>query len=143
MNDIKDRPGIETGIKIDVEIELDRQFVYDALTTSIECGYNAVHYWGVVHKVERDSDLNVLRYGLSLIEPIGDHNDEKIGSGVVVDSNTVQLGIQRLLDGSVPIDSIIRGYVFSAVIERDAGHIDADAADCIIQAGVFGELIFG
>ena len=42
-----------------------------------------------------------------------------------------------------PRKPYIRKYVYLAITESDAGHIDADAADCIIQAGVYGELVYG
>jgi hypothetical protein len=47
------------------------------------------------------------------------------------------------LSGSVKIDNQIHGYVALAVAENDAGFIDSVAADCIVQAGLFDELVYG
>ena len=37
----------------------------------------------------------------------------------------------------------IVGYVVVSDNENDAGDIDSEAADCIIQAAIFGELVYG
>jgi len=46
--------------------------------------------------------------------------------------------VERILDGTVPIRDDLRGQL---VHERDA--CDADVADCVLQAAVFGEVRYG
>lgn len=51
------------------------------------------------------------------------------------------LGMQRVLD---KLDPAYNAYqsVWSALANDDASFIDADAADCIVQFGMFNELVY-
>ena len=40
-------------------------------------------------------------------------------------------------------DGEIRRYIADAITDHDAGCIDADAADAIVQVAAFGEIIYG
>ncbi len=59
-----------------------------------------------------------------------------------VDHADVELAIQKILDGGLT-NQPIRDTIFDAVCEADACHIDADAADAILQIAMFGEIVFG
>jgi hypothetical protein len=61
----------------------------------------------------------------------------------VVDYALIRKGIAAILAPGADIGAKLRGYVFSGVVENDGGHIDADAADAIVQFGMFGKLVFG
>lgn len=51
-----------------------------------------------------------------------------------------ELGILEVHTGETARDAL--RYILQAVIEEDAGDIDATAADAIVQAGLFGKVIF-
>jgi hypothetical protein len=59
-----------------------------------------------------------------------------------VDVNTIRNGIQLLLTGKAEMMQG-RKYVLQALIEQDLGYIDSDVLDMIVQAGLFGELVYG
>jgi hypothetical protein len=59
-----------------------------------------------------------------------------------IDVNTIKDGIQLILNGAEEMIQA-RGYVIKALAENDLGYIDSDVLDQIIQAGLFGELIYG
>lgn len=115
------------------EVELDRDFLSCVLITASEGGIN---YWADVLKVEDEGEDR-----MAIFLAVRANEDEE--PLFKVDHETVVRGIQRLLDGSVRVDSQIRGYLSRAVAERDAGDVDADVADCIVQAGIFNELVYG
>lgn len=54
----------------------------------------------------------------------------------------VEVAIQKILDGGLT-NQPIRDTIFGAVRVADACHIDADAADAILQIAMFGEIVFG
>lgn len=54
----------------------------------------------------------------------------------------IEKAIQEIIDGGLT-NQPIRGTIFDAVCEGDACHIDADAADAILQIAMFGEIVFG
>lgn len=37
----------------------------------------------------------------------------------------------------------IREYIADAILHHDAGNIDADAADAIVQVAMYGEIVYG
>lgn len=151
---------------IAVKHEVSDQFLADVLTTAVESGGHALWYW------EGFSALDVTRAILAhdgrstdpvevMVGGSGEHEHGTTLSGLSVyrlkfvvdhpqeqDEYTIDLedvaqGIQWLLDGTVPISDRIKDYIANAVSEADAGDIDADAADCIIQAAAFKEYVFG
>lgn len=82
-------------------------------------------------------------------------NDEWIERGnqpevvTLLDAEVVRLGVERILSGEVGINSTLAAAILEDLkysLENDgdgSGDIDSDAADCIIQAGLFGELVYG
>jgi hypothetical protein len=65
-------------------------------------------------------------------------------NGAKIDHAVLVTGIQRILDGDVQYSSdTVRDDVARAVLEGDPCDIDAIAADQIVQAGWFGQVVFG
>jgi hypothetical protein len=48
-----------------------------------------------------------------------------------------------LLRDSGSLNGVLQGYLATALRDRDAGMIDADLADCIVQFALLGEVVFG
>ena len=59
-----------------------------------------------------------------------------------INVDTIRDGIQLLLTGKAEMMQG-RKYVLQALIEQDLGYIDSDVLDMIVQAGLFGELVYG
>ena len=63
-----------------------------------------------------------------------------------VNVETVKKGIELIMNGAIQIDPTIKEAISIDVASEDplrAGKIDSTAIDCIIQAGLFGELVYG
>lgn len=133
-------------ITITLKRTLDDEFISNVLITAFDGSYGGCWYW-----CEADTKF------LTTMKAMGDdslwtecrirHEDETGPEGAfckhVVDAEVIRVGIQRILDDPDFCGQHIREYVAQGVSERDAGHIDADAADVIVQAGLFGELVYG
>ena len=101
------------GFKVEVSVEVSRQTIEDIITTAVEGGIN---YWAV--GTQRPS---VWREEESSTE--GPRRWFDIGYAV-----------RR----GLPL-AVAEGYVGLPV---DAGDVDADQADVIVQLGVFGEVVY-
>lgn len=79
------------------------------------------------------------------VHELADLEDEPDISVHKVAIDTVAKGIARILapDNPVGLNSAIVGAVRTASRENDAGEIDAEVADCILQAAIFNEYIYG
>lgn len=124
--------------EIKLTVEVTEQFLVGCLTNAIESG-GAALWWDDFFRLdtlERDLDLNVTSFTFTCWP-----TDKP--STYTMDSEKVVVGIQSLLDGTVPCSRQIVGYIAQGVKEGDAGHVDAWAADAIVQAACFGKLVFG
>ena len=124
-------------ITITMKIELQEQFLYDILTTFVESGYST---WAELREVNREPDM------LDVLSIVLYDDDSERTYDVGIDE--VFTGLCRIVgcdnDGKrVEIAGSIADYISRGVREDDAGDIDAIGADCIVQAAIFGELVYG
>lgn len=59
-----------------------------------------------------------------------------------LDHNLVMHGIELLLNKKLT-NKAIREQVLLALIDEDQSDLDAEAVDCIVQAAVFKEIVYG
>lgn len=128
---------------VKVERTLSADFLSSVLITAFDGNYGGCWYWCSPYgddwlKTDDDDWTNVQ---IAL--------DEETGIPVVdshshfnADHLVVRNGIQMIMSGDL-IDDSIKAYVVAGVLEDDAGNIDSIAADCIIQVGIFGKVVFG
>lgn len=126
---------------ITVQRELTDQFLMDVMTTMVESGYSAVHYWTVVNKVHRvdnqDLDSYLSVFEIDLVNP-------NTGRVVTITMERAAQAIQAILaDRALCQVGYPADYIVSAVNDMDAGDIDATAADCIAQVAVLGVVEYG
>ena len=58
--------------------------------------------------------------------------------------NTIIQGIERVLNGAIQVNDAIRRSIAQDLAEGlDYGYIDDTALDVIIQAGLFGDIVYG
>tara|TARA_B100001094_G_C18061037_1_gene735074 strand:+ start:360 stop:722 length:363 start_codon:yes stop_codon:yes gene_type:complete len=76
----------------------------------------------------------------STIKVVEEH-DEMEGS------NTYYLSVKQLEEAFDPciksVNSDIASYLVDFIDTNDAGHLDAEASDCLLQFACFGELVYG
>lgn len=116
---------------VTLQLPLTNDLLMGALTTAVEGGIN---YWAMVSNVTRDEEDWVT----SVVVRDAEDEDEP---AYTVTLETIAVGIGRILNGDLVNDTIY-GYILDAVRGDDGGCIDADAADCIVQVGIFGKLTY-
>lgn len=118
------------------------QFLKDILITAIESGYEGVGYWAVHRDYDHEAGT------VTLLDREDDNFGEEDGQDHYdITIETIATGLRRLLDGSIPFfPSGYSGLDQLRLADRtngEDGDYDADVADAIVQAGIFGKLVFG
>lgn len=114
--------------KFRVEFEVSAQFLQDVLVQGIE------GFIGDWCRVEKSHIPNMYAEVTELYDDGSVRETWKIGH------RTLERGMKLLLNGDVTMNLDMVRELAVAVANQDAGFIDADLADCIIQAGLFQEL---
>lgn len=118
----------------DVVATVDRQqMLADILCTAFEGG---IGYWCLADHVTRDAEGNYL----ALVDcmDVEDHGT-KFGDVTLA---TIRLGIERIISGAIPIRADLLEDVARSWASNE-GDCDADAADCIVQAGLLNNITYG
>lgn len=134
---------------IKAAIELEPKFFADVLSTIIDSN---IADWAEGRNFEHTNDGDYLRCEMrphrqeGLVFDEGDKRNDWIEIGYAEVEAAMQKVInhQAGVDGAKPLCTpYIAKYILDAVLEQDAGHIDAEAADVIIQVALFDEIVFG
>jgi hypothetical protein len=120
-------------MKMNVELVVTDQLCMDLLTAAVEGG--SVYWLPQCDDIVRDEELNVLK----IVGPQGEDEEEKWPD---VDLETIRLGVKRILEGNL-VAAYIKADVLAAVTDPDTTCWDAETADCVLQAGMFNEIVYG
>lgn len=117
------------------------QLLHDTFTTAIEGGIN---HWARTHTYHRTIDeLGVTDDLAGFYAVVADDEDDNPATEHRIDRGTIWRGLQLI---AYTDDKVALRYVAKArtAIDRPAdADIDADDADVIVQAGLFGKVVFG
>lgn len=111
--------------------KITSQEAYDILTTAIESG--AIDYWACdyeLFKVHRNSEGLV-----TMIEFQAEDETEKVQT-YRVGQRTIQRGINAVLSSDLDVADYFKTYIVT-------NEIDSPTSDVIIQAGIFGQILYG
>lgn len=111
----------------------EQQFLYDVMTIAVEGGIND---WAAIRNVKRDEELNVLQFDCR-------DSEDKTAHWEGIDADRVKTAILHIIAWNVEIRNTTRQLIVESWNEKDAGILDADDCDCIIQVAAFGEIVFG
>lgn len=119
------------------------------LTTAVEGG---IGYWSLITECKRREDKDDPDYLFWQEVTLVDAEDETEKFGVV-SKETIEKGVSAILSGTIglrrdlltQVQTLLSGETWTDSHGRTLSEfdIDADAADCIVQAGLFGQIVFG
>lgn len=123
---------------ITITFNVSPMFLADVLVSAIEGG---IGYWSqtLVYKWE---DLQPVDFHATILVP-DDADPDNDPHQYVITPRKLLEGIQRVLAPGFQVNPQIRNAILQSVREDDAGNIDADAADVIVQAALFSEIVYG
>ena len=110
---------------------LTRQEKLDILTTAIES--NGIQYWACDYgriTIARDSERNITKAVFEADNASGERER------YTVTPTVIQKGVNVLLSPGFEIRDDIKKNIITS-------NVDDEASDCIVQAGLFGELVYG
>ncbi len=113
-----------------------QRLLADILIGAVEGGTG---YWATVSDYQHSGPAAETSVTLHEIEP----GDDEHPDGREVTTETIEVGIQKILDPYFRVCTHLRAAITHAHNEGDASAIDAEAADVIVQAGLFGEIVYG
>ena len=112
-------------------ISITQEEAISYLTDAIET--KSIQYWACDYgpiKIWRDKELNIVRAELEAQNKDGEKQTYKL------DDKVIERGILKLFETGFEV----RKDILDSIVKDD---IDSDGYDCIIQAALFGELIYG
>jgi hypothetical protein len=124
-----------------VHITPTLEFLRDIVITALEGG---IGYWACAEKYRWSEDgtlEKMLPFPEVVLVPDEDPDDFP---KTAITPEIIRKGLQLALTPGImhPGSNTVRSTM-SALMEMDAGAIDTDAADNIVQLGMFGKLVFG
>lgn len=78
----------------------------------------------------------------AVLHPLNDDESGYVAEGREVTLDVIAHGIGVIEGGEIVRDSM-KTQILRASRENEAGYLDADDCDVIVQAGLFGEVIYG
>lgn len=112
------------------------EFLDDVTITAIEGG---ISYWSTCHSYKWMDQPEVV----AVIQEWDEYEDKAIGDRITVNRDLIRKGIKAIMDGEAGVSDRMTKIIAGANATNDGCDIDADAADVIIQAAVFGEIVYG
>ena len=135
-------------LKIKLNKEQQKNFdlwVSSIHTSAIEGGGYGIGYWCEVVKYHwNPKDDNDFYSIIRMDEECENDDDKRISKRrkYTINRNTILRGLKRVASGKMKVaDSYVSTCV--SLLATGDGDFDGDAADVVVQAGLFNEVIFG
>ena len=119
------------------KINNQTDFLSCVLVTAVEGG---IGYWAEVRNYHWTEDTNHNLLSASAEIKIEDTNESEWQT---LNLDVIRNGIEKIQNNEVNINRDMLKSIVAGNITNDAGEIDSDGADCIVQAALFGEIIYG
>jgi hypothetical protein len=102
-------------------------------------------YWevDVISTKQATLTLGSLEHDYTYAFTIKDYSETDEGKEIEINVDTVRRGIEKILNGEIQINDSICQDIRDNVMAMSLPEIDHHAVDCVIQAGMFGELVYG
>lgn len=126
-----------------IKVETSDTFITDIMTTMVEQSY----HWFTFRNVVRNWNLEVQSFEAHEVDPDDDTmSDEDItydGEWETVTPLSIVDTIEKFIEDESIVNETLMEHLIRGVAESDAGEIDADLADCLLQYTVFDEVRYG
>lgn len=126
---------------VSFDIDIYEDFVSDIIIGALDNPYGGSRYWVDNVKVKSNGAKDILDevfFSATFDDSYADHPTHYF-----VDADKIVKAIQTILSNTLTISSSIYDMLAKAVRENDAGYIDADVADVVLQVAVLGEIVYG
>jgi len=125
-------------------ISIQKEISFDLISDILELVFDsatALSYWMETYSVESFRFLDkTYNKSIKIRETNVELDDEPVKH--VVTHDMVADSIQQIINGTFVPERIVK-YITDAVIENDAGFIDTEALDAILQIAIYKEMTYG
>jgi len=122
-------------ITISLTLQISEETLRDIGSAAVEGG---IGYWSEIEGYDYESSNMGVLYELDECGNVTARNRK-----FNLTTAEILQGCIRVLDPNFKVCESIREYVKLALIEDDAGNVDAEVADVIVQAAWFNEIVYG
>lgn len=121
--------------------EARTQFLADVLTTGVETGYEWFDWTEYQHEYMAGVEIEDVRAACRFFRDDDSYSEDS----VEITLDDIASAIEKIeqTGPSIGLHKDNIGIILGGRSDNDAGDIDADLADAIIQVAVFGEVIYG
>ena len=125
-----------------------KKFAWYIFVIALEGG---IGYWSECtkyHWMKKEGDKNIDDIN-GFFANIIELDEDRLADGeeqnkFKIDYSVIEKGLKAICNGPVKyLSEGIRTSIITAIINDDAGEIDADYADGIVQVGLFNEVVYG
>lgn len=115
-------------------IKIDYNISSEEIWEILSCAFDndAIDYWAETLDFSRGTDGNIWDWKIREWDSSDGDKQRKF----TINYNTIERGLKRILNSSFDVDPQIKQWIF----EKE---MDATCYDCIIQAGLYNEIIYG
>lgn len=114
------------------------QFLADILCTALEGG---IGYWAQASVYRHSGDPAAT---LAVVHEYDDAADDYSPDRLEITPDAIAIGISRIRRGDLRnVTEYRRRDVLAAWRDNDAGDVDSDLADTIVQVALFGDVVYG
>lgn len=113
-------------------------FLSDIISTAVEGG---IGYWSQVDSYTWDDASGEPGWEPTTVVVYDTEEDGENAEPMPLDIAKVAEGINRLVQGWP--NTVVTKDTLSGLATLDAGEIDSDAADAIVQCALLGEMVYG
>lgn len=125
-------------------ISIQKEISFDLISDILELvsdSATVLRYWMEIYSVESFRFLGkIYNKSIKIRETNVELDDEPVKH--VVTHDMVADSIQQIINGTFVPERIVK-YITDAVIENDAGFIDTEALDAILQIAIYKEMTYG
>jgi hypothetical protein len=116
--------------------QVSEQFASDVIITAIEGG---IGYWANVLEYRHTPEPATAK----IREQEATDPKDNVPKEATLNREFIQKGIDALASGAIKVNPRLLGNILVGAVTDDAGEVDSDGADVIVQAALFGELVYG
>ena len=136
----------ELDYDVTIRFKVSPSFIGDILVTAFDGTYGGSWHWARPYeKVEGISAFEINKETETWVAVTVSYEDPNVGGrkATRVGHGTILKGIRTILDCNSGKFGPAKKNLAESIGQQDSSNIDADLADTIVQAGVFGEIIYG
>jgi len=128
-----------------------KQFLFDVFVTALE---GSINYFAYVESYKCLSEQNeeLVDGFFAIISDAEATTDASMFpeeefefdfKDLKIDEKIIAKGINKIVKNGIKINPTLKENIIQANRTNDAGKIDGDCADCIVQVGLFNKIVYG